>query len=782
MMRSLYSKALGLLLGGALIASCSQKELVTADYQVIPLPLQISDVSMSSSFLLKDGVKVVYPEGNDMMRKNAELLVDYVKRQTGILLEAQAGTAADGAICLALGLENPNAEAYRMKVDGKGVQITGASEAGVFYGIQTFRKSLSALENVNVQLPAVEINDAPRFAYRGMHLDVARHFYSLDEVKEYIDMMALHNMNRFHWHLTDDQGWRIEIKKYPKLMSVASQRSETLVGRYGSGKYDGTPYGGYYTQEQIKEVIAYAADRHIVVIPEIDLPGHMQAAITAYPELGCTGGPYEVRTTWGISDDVLCIGNEKSMEFVKDVLAEVAELFPSEYIHVGGDECPKVRWAKCPKCQALIKKLGLKSDANHTKEERLQSYVITEAEKFLNSKGKRIIGWTEILEGGLSPNATLMSWIGEAGGIEAARQHHDVIMTPNTYLYFDYYQASDVEKEPLAIGGYLPMEKVYSYEPMPSSLSPEEQQYIKGVQANLWTEYIPTFSQAQYMVLPRMAALAETQWSDGAKKDYQNFLKRMPRLTMIYDCYKWNYAKHIFDVNVSIKPAPEAKALEVTLSTIPGNDIYYTLDGSEPTADSQKYTEPFFLKNSTVLKAVAVQTQPAYKLSNVVTDTIETHKAFMKPLTLLHENQKRFTPNGPNVLVDGRKGGQTRDSGGWVAMLGKDLEAVIDLEEMTEVSSVSIHTFVHKSDWIFDTRAYSVSVSEDGKTYKEVAAETYPVMKETDADGIKLYTLTFSPVKTRYVKVKVASEHAMPSWHGGKGKPGHLFVDEIIVK
>ena len=782
MMRSLYSKALGLLLGGALIASCSQKELVTADYQVIPLPLQISDVSMSSSFLLKDGVKVVYPEGNDMMRKNAELLVDYVKRQTGILLEAQAGTAADGAICLALGLENPNAEAYRMKVDGKGVQITGASEAGVFYGIQTFRKSLSALENVNVQLPAVEINDAPRFAYRGMHLDVARHFYSLDEVKEYIDMMALHNMNRFHWHLTDDQGWRIEIKKYPKLMSVASQRSETLVGRYGSGKYDGTPYGGYYTQEQIKEVIAYAADRHIVVIPEIDLPGHMQAAITAYPELGCTGGPYEVRTTWGISDDVLCIGNEKSMEFVKDVLAEVAELFPSEYIHVGGDECPKVRWAKCPKCQALIKKLGLKSDANHTKEERLQSYVITEAEKFLNSKGKRIIGWTEILEGGLSPNATLMSWIGEAGGIEAARQHHDVIMTPNTYLYFDYYQASDVEKEPLAIGGYLPMEKVYSYEPMPSSLSPEEQQYIKGVQANLWTEYIPTFSQAQYMVLPRMAALAETQWSDGAKKDYQNFLKCMPRLTMIYDCYKWNYAKHIFDVNVSIKPAPEAKALEVTLSTIPGNDIYYTLDGSEPTADSQKYTEPFFLKNSTVLKAVAVQTQPAYKLSNVVTDTIETHKAFMKPLTLLHENQKRFTPNGPNVLVDGRKGGQTRDSGGWVAMLGKDLEAVIDLEEMTEVSSVSIHTFVHKSDWIFDARAYSVSVSEDGKTYKEVAAETYPVMKETDADGIKLYTLTFSPVKTRYVKVKVASEHAMPSWHGGKGKPGHLFVDEIIVK
>lgn len=782
MMRSLYSKALGLLLGGVLIASCSQKELVTADYQIVPLPLQISDVSASSSFLLKDGVKVIYPEGNDMMRRNAEFLADYVKQQTGISLNLQAGAAEEGAICLALGLENQNAEAYQMKVDDKGVQITGASEAGVFYGIQTFRKSLSAFENVNVQLPAVEINDAPRFAYRGMHLDVARHFYSLDEVKEYIDMMALHNMNRFHWHLTDDQGWRIEIKKYPKLMSVASQRSETLVGRYGSGKYDGTPYGGYYTQEQIKEVIAYAADRHIVVIPEIDLPGHMQAAITAYPELGCTGGPYEVRTTWGISDDVLCIGNEKSMEFVKDVLAEVAELFPSEYIHVGGDECPKVRWAKCPKCQALIKKLGLKSDASHTKEERLQSYVITEAEKFLNSKGKQIIGWTEILEGGLSPNATLMSWIGEAGGIEAARQHHDVIMTPNTYLYFDYYQASDVDKEPLAIGGYLPMEKVYSYEPMPSSLTAEEQQYIKGVQANLWTEYIPTFSQAQYMVLPRMAALAETQWSDGSKKDYQNFLKRMPRLTMIYDCYKWNYAKHIFNVNVSMKPAPEAKALEVTLVTIPGSDIYYTLDGSEPGEKSQKYTEPFFLNKSAVLKAVAIQNSSSRKVSDVVTETVETHKAFMKPFTLLQENQKKFTPNGPNVLVDGRKGGQTFSSGGWVAVQGNDIEAAIDLEEMTEISSVSVDAFVNRNDWIFDARAYSVAVSEDGKTYKKVASEIYPAMKETDTDGIKNHTLTFSPVKARFVKVKMDSEHAIPSWHGAKGKAGHLFVDEIIVK
>ena len=781
MVKSLYFKAVGLFLGSMLVASCVHKEIVTADYQIVPLVSQVTEVSDNSSFLLKDGVKVLYPEGNDMMRRNAEFLADYVSRQTGISLKLQSGNPEDGAICLILGLENENAEAYQLRVDEERVTISGASEAGVFYGIQTFRKSLSAFENVEVSLPTVEVSDAPRFAYRGMHLDVARHFFTVDEVKTYIDMLALHNMNRFHWHLTDDQGWRIEIKKYPKLMSVASQRTETLVGRWGSGKYDGTPYGGYYTQEQIKDVIAYAAERYVTIIPEIDLPGHMQAALTAYPELGCTGGPYEVRKIWGISEDVLCIGNDKTMQFIQDVLSEVADLFPSEYIHVGGDECPKVRWEKCPKCQARIKELGLKSDARHTKEQRLQSYVINEAEKILNAKGKKMIGWTEILEGGLSPNATLMSWIGEAGGIEAARQHHDVIMTPNTYLYFDYYQAAEIENEPLAIGGYIPVEKVYNYEPMPSSLTVEEQQYIKGVQANLWTEYIPVFSQVQYMVLPRMAALSEVQWSDGSKKDYQDFLRRMPRLTMIYDCYGWNYAKHIYGVNVKMKPLAEMKALEVTLSAMPGNPIYYTLDGTEPTINSQKYTEPFLIKDSAILKAMTTQVFPTYQLSDIVIDTVSNHKAFMKPLTLLQANQEGFTPDGPNVLVDGRRGGQSRNSGRWVAMLDKDLEAVIDLEEPIEIRSASIHTYVHKADWIFDARAYSVSVSDDGKRFKEIASETYPVMKQSDADGVKLYTLTFSPVKTRYVKIKVASEHAMPAWHEAKGIPAFLFVDEIIL-
>ena len=341
-----------------------------------------------------------------------------------------------------------------------------------------------------------------------------------------------------HWHLTDDQGWRIEIKKYPKLTEVGSKRIDG----------EGTEYSGFYTQDQIKEVVKYAADRFITIVPEIELPGHELAAISAYPELSCKGEPTTPRIIWGVEDIVLCAGKEKPFELLQDVFDEVAPLFPGEYIHIGGDECPKVRWEKCPKCQARIKALGLKSDDKHSKEERLQSFVINHIEKFLNDHGRQIIGWDEILEGGLAPNATVMSWRGERGGIEAAKQKHDVIMTPNTYLYFDYYQTKDTENEPLGIGGYLPLERVYSYEPMPTSLTPEEQQYIKGVQANLWTEYIATFSHAQYMVLPRWAALCEVQWSTPDKKNYEDFLSRLPRLIKWYDAEGYNYAKHLFDV------------------------------------------------------------------------------------------------------------------------------------------------------------------------------------------------------------------------------------------
>lgn len=757
--------------------ACSEKRTLNSDYEIIPKPLDVNSKG-DASFLLKDGVAVIYPENNQKMQDNAEFLVDYVERQTGVKLTSHAGMPVDGAICLTLDLSDDNAEAYKLIVNDKRVCISGASEAGVFYGIQTLRKSLPVAQDINVNLSAVEIYDKPRFAYRGAMLDVARHFYTVDEVKTFIDMLALHNINRFHWHLTDDQGWRIEIKKYPKLMSVASERKETVVGRWYSGIYDGKPYGGYYTQDELRDVIDYAAKRHITIIPEVDLPGHMQAALTAYPELGCTGGPYEVRTIWGVSQDVLCVGNDFTLQFVKDVLSEVADIFPSEYIHIGGDECPKVRWEKCPKCQERIKSLGLKSDAKHTKEQRLQSYMIQEAAKYLKEKGKRIIGWTEILEGGLVPDATLMSWIGESGGIEAAHQHHDVIMTPNTYLYFDYYQSKKVEDEPLAIGGYLPIEKTYNYEPMPKELTEEEQQYIKGVQANLWTEYIPIFSQVQYMVLPRLGAAAEVQWTDPSKKDYKDFLRRVPHLVAVYDCYGWNYATHVYDVNVDMKADTVNHVLNVQLSTMADDPIYYTLDGQDPTEKSLKYTKPFTIDQSVVLKTMAVHPDRTSKIS---VDTIRFNKATLKPVVLLQPNESRFSPDGPVVLVDGRNGNHSFDTGAWLAVAGNDLEAVINMQAETILSSASVHVYVRKDAWLFDARGFSVSVSFDNKNYKEVASQEYKQMQESDSDGIIEHELLFDPCKATYVKIKVISEKSMSDWHWDAGKAPFLLVDEIIL-
>lgn len=757
--------------------ACSEKRTLNSDYEIIPKPLDVN-CKGDASFLLKDGVAVIYPENNRKMQDNAEFLVDYVERQTGVKLTSHAGMPVDGAICLTLDLSDDNAEAYNLIVNDKRVCISGASEAGVFYGIQTLRKSLPVAQDINVNLSAVEIYDKPRFAYRGAMLDVARHFYTVDEVKTFIDMLALHNINRFHWHLTDDQGWRIEIKKYPKLMSVASERKETVVGRWYSGIYDGKPYGGYYTQDELRDVIDYAAKRHITIIPEVDLPGHMQAALTAYPELGCTGGPYEVRTIWGVSQDVLCVGNDFTLQFVKDVLSEVADIFPSEYIHIGGDECPKVRWEKCPKCQERIKSLGLKSDAKHTKEQRLQSYMIQEAAKYLKEKGKRIIGWTEILEGGLVPDATLMSWIGESGGIEAAHQHHDVIMTPNTYLYFDYYQSKKVEDEALAIGGYLPIEKTYNYEPMPKELTKEEQQYIKGVQANLWTEYIPVFSQVQYMVLPRLGAAAEVQWTDPSKKDYKDFLRRVPHLVAVYDCYGWNCATHVYDVNVDMKADTVNHVLNVQLSTMADDPIYYTLDGQDPTEKSLKYTKPFTIDQSVVLKTMAVHPDRTSKIS---VDTIRFNKATLKPVVLLQPNESRFSPDGPVVLVDGRNGNHSFDTGAWLAVAGNDLEAVINMQAETILSSASVHVYVRKDAWLFDARGFSVSVSSDNKNYKEVASQEYKQMQESDSDGIIEHELSFDPCKATYVKIKVISEKSMPDWHWDAGKAPFLLVDEIIL-
>jgi hexosaminidase len=396
----------------------------------------------------------------------------------------------------------------------------------------------SVVNNLTLKVPSCEITDEPRFAYRGMHLDVGRHLFPVEYIKRYIDMIALHKMNTFHWHLTEDQGWRIEIKKYPKLTEVGAFRKETIVGHAGKkpAVYDGKPYGGFYTQEDIRDIVAYAKSKFITVIPEIEMPGHSLAALAAYPELSCTGGPFEVGTKWGVFDNVYCAGKEETFKFLEDVLTEVIALFPSQYIHIGGDECPKTKWAKCPLCQQRIRQEGLKD------EKELQSYFIRRIEKFLISKGKRLIGWDEILEGGLAPEATVMSWRGTAGGIEAAKQGHDVIMSPNKYVYLDYYQC-EPEGQPLAIGGYLPLELVYSFNPQFSELNANEQKHILGLQGNVWSEYLSTPQYMEYMTYPRMFAISEIGWTPASKKDFEDFLARFEVQRKRYDKLGINYFK-----------------------------------------------------------------------------------------------------------------------------------------------------------------------------------------------------------------------------------------------
>ena len=750
----------------------------TADFNIIPRPQQVN-VSNDAPFTLSAKTVISLGTNSQNMKRNANMLASYIEQATGI--RPAVGKSKNGtAIVLTIDKTIANAEGYKLDADAKQIRIAGASAAGVFYGIQTLRKSLPLVNGKasKVSIPAVHITDAPRFAYRGTHLDVSRHFVTADSVRQFIDMLALHNINRFHWHLTDDQGWRIEIKKYPLLTQIGSKRAQTVIG-HNSGKYDGKPYSGFYTQKQIRDIVKYAADRYITIVPEIDLPGHMQAALAAYPDMGCTGGPYEVWQKWGVSDNVLCAGNDKTLTFIDNVLKEITQLFPSKYIHVGGDECPKTQWQKCPKCQARIKALNLEAKDGHSAEERLQSYIITHASNYLKSLGRNTIGWDEILEGGLAEGATVMSWRGESGGIAAAKQHHDVVMTPNSYLYFDYYQSLDKANEPLAIGGYLPLETVYSYEPMPKELTADEARHIIGVQANIWTEYMPTFKQMQYMALPRLAALSEVQWSQPALKDYTNFTNRLTEFTHLYDRLGYNYAKHLYNVAIHVDSDNKWREILIHMTTAGKAEIRYTLDGTEPTVNSTLYTGAIVLQKSAKIRAAAFRDG---KRSSVTSQDISFNKATACPVELLQPTHKNYTYKGGATLTDGLLGDKGFGTGRWLGFSGNDLEAVIDLKQNTDVSSVSLNTCVDKGSWIFDARNIEVSVSADGKSFTKVASKSLPALEEQTPDNIYTYELTFPQTTTRYVKVTATSEHNIPEWHGGKGKPAFLFVDEISVK
>lgn len=520
-----------------------------ADYgQVVPVPDKIVYNAKGGDYVLSATTVIAYPAHDAAMERDAAFLAQYVKDMTRLdLPTVPVKSKSKGGITLTLDRKARLApEAYVITVDRRGVTVTGATPAGVFYGIQTLRKALPVLsEAQSVELPAARLEAQPRFGYRGLMLDCSRHFFPVKFVKQYIDLLALHGMNRFHWHLSDDQGWRFPVPGYPRLTEVGSKRAQTVMG-HNSEVLDGTPYGGYYTDEEIRDIVKYAADRYITIVPEVDMPGHMMAALAAYPELGCTGGPYKTGEYWGVYPDILCAGNEKTYAFVKAVLDHVCDLFPSKYIHIGGDESPRVRWEHCPRCQTMIARQGLKDRDGHAKEALLQGYFAHRVQQYLETKGRHIIGWDELLECDVDTSATIMSWRGAEPGAKGATMGHDIIMSPSNALYFDYYQSKDQSSEPPAIGGFSDVANVYNMEPVPAELTPQAKAHIKGVQANLWTEYISNPNQAEYMILPRMAALAEVQWLQPAEKDFGAFRKRVSSLRHIYDLYGYTYAHHLW--------------------------------------------------------------------------------------------------------------------------------------------------------------------------------------------------------------------------------------------
>ncbi len=768
----------------AALVSCTSID--NQSLTVVPYP---NEVEINAGSFNVAGAGFHYSAEFDEATKNIiNNMAAQLSLVTGIESATDENAAGEGFVFILD--KNIPEEAYELTVSKKAATVKASSLRGVNYAVQTIKQMLpveifgkTAAADKVWSLPCVEISDAPRFGYRGMHLDVSRHFFDMDMVKKYLDIMEVHKLNTLHWHLTDDQGWRIEIKKYPKLTEVGSIRKETIIGHQSRfGAYDGTPYGEgfWYTQDQIKEIIDYAAAKGIDVVPEIDLPGHMLAALAAYPEFGCTGGPYDVWGRWGVADDVLCAGNEKAMKFLEDVILEVADLFPYKYFHIGGDECPKVRWEKCPKCQAKIKELGLEDGEKYKAEHYLQSYVMNRMAKVLETKGKKVIGWDEILEGEVSNDLVVMSWRGASGGLEAARQGKDAIMTPNSHFYLDYYQSADVDTEPLGIGGYLPIDMCYSFEPYVDGMSDEEKAHIIGVQANLWTEYIATNEHLEYMLLPRMAALSEVQWCQSENKSWMRFKDNADELCRIYDVMGYNYATQIFDTAGEVNINKETGRVEVTLDGQGGVPIRYTLDGSEPTEESALYTGPIEITESCVLTAKSLRDD--YK-ARPFKRTFEGHKAMGRLVKVTNEPHGPFVYNCPDQLTDGlRSKGSSYRSGEFVGWYAKPFEAVIEMEGES-YNTVTLSTIENRYDHIFGPVDMTISTSEDGEEYTEVAHADYEIKGGIhDGFGLREFTLTFPETTAKYLKVTANHLDKMPVWHEGNGHPSFIFVDEVIVK
>lgn len=745
--------SLSLLLASGLV-------LAQKDLPLIPFPQEITQ--NNGKFILDKEVTIITTGKNF----ESEFLQQQLQSQFGIHLPIKSKSTS-GRKTINLVLDNTLAnEAYTFASTNSGVTIKGRSGKELFYGIQTLLQLIPANSKNTAELALVNIKDQPKFPWRGMHLDVGRHFFPIDFIKKYIDFLAMYKMNTFHWHLTEDQGWRLEIKKYPKLTEVGAWRDRSMVGHYNENRYDERRYGGFYTQEQAKEIVRYAAERHITVIPEIELPGHASAAVAAYPEYGCTGKQIKVADKWGVLEDIFC-PSEQTFTFLEDVLTEVMEIFPSKIIHIGGDEAPKTQWKTSPIAQAVIKREGLK-DEHH-----LQSYFIQRVEKFLNKHGREIIGWDEILEGGLAPNAKVMSWRGYEGGIEAATEKHDVVMTPTDFAYFDYYQG-DAKNEPVAFGGYLPIEKVYSFNPIPKSLKPEFHKYILGSQGNLWTEYITTPERVEYMVFPRITAMAEATW--GTNKNFKEFENRLFKHFKVLDKKNINYSKAIYEVKVENAVSKDKKAAVLTLkSAREGGEIRYTMDGTAPTNKSTIYKSPIRLEGDKTIKAAYFD--GGDMKSAVASQSFYISKSFGKKVTLKNNPSEKYAAHGANTLVDGVKGIPATHNRDWLGFNGDDVDATIDLGEKQSFSRVSLRSIDGNENWIYLPQSVEILVSNDGNNFNSV--------KKISAEEIKkmhgVMDISVSNQNARFVKVLMKNHGIIADGHPGAGQKAWLFVDEILI-
>ena len=652
-------------------------------------------------------------------------------------------------------------EAYTLEIKQNNIRIEAGSKIGLQYAIVSLAQ---LVRHHGIPLPILSIEDNPKFMYRGMHLDVSRHFFNIDEVKKYLDYMAYYKYNNFHWHLTDDQGWRIEIKKYPKLQEVAAYREETLIGHYGDQphQFDKTKYGGYYTQEEVKQIVAYATARNINVIPEIEMPGHAQAALAAYPEFGCENKNYKVATLWGVFEDVFC-PTEATFAFLEDVIDEVITLFPGKYIHIGGDECPKDAWKKSVFCQDLIKKNKL------VDEHGLQSYFITRMEKYINSKGKQIIGWDEILEGGLAPNATVMSWRGTEGGLAAARQNHEVIMTPGTHCYFDHYQ-SEGSDEPIAIGGYTSVEKVYHWEPIPEELDVSKRKYILGGQANLWTEYIHKFKNVEYMAFARGIAMSEALWSK--EKNYAAFIPRYEIHNNWWKKNGTNIANHLYELQPKIT-AGNGNGVAVNFELPNGTSILYSSDkNTNPVTTKEKINIP----QSGTYTFASLKGDIKGPSKSVIFDL---HKATNARLTLESPPSSKYPGNGPSSIVNGVLGSDKKYGGSeWLGFSGTDCNGVLDFGEVTNINEVTLRFFKVEGQWIYLPKKVEIFTSDDGVNYKSRFVSTL-IVSDTKICNLKIY---LKGIKSRYLKFGITNYGKIPNGAQGAGHRAWLFVDEVVVK